>query len=171
VASVDYIVKGMASLTDTDRLLREISAGMLALVKERIHREGQRITGTSIGTYSDAYLRVREKSGKGTDTKMIFALTGSMENNFKIIAISDTEYGLGFDNPTEIIKVTALIKGQSAHTVKAHTRKGKEGKVIEVKSYQNKGSKGFGDDIYALSESELEEINTIVQGYTNEAFK
>ncbi len=45
MASVDYIVKGMASLTDTDKLLRTISEAMYGETKFRIHNEGQRATG------------------------------------------------------------------------------------------------------------------------------
>jgi hypothetical protein len=141
VASVDYVVKGLASLTDTDSLLRTISEAMLGETKFRIHNEGQRSTGSPIGKYNDKYLQVRiGKYNRTSDTDVIFSLTGQMENNYKVIAISDTEYGLGFDNATDGQKSVWLAER-------------------------------FGNDIWALSESELKQVDAIVQEFVNNAFK
>jgi hypothetical protein len=141
VASVDYLVKGLASLTDTDSLLRTISEAMLGETKFRIHNEGQRSTGSPIGQYNDKYLQVRiGKYNRTSDTDVIFSLTGQMENNYKVIAISDTEYGLGFDNATDGQKSVWLAER-------------------------------FGNDIWALSESELKQVDAIVQEFVNNAFK
>jgi hypothetical protein len=149
----------MASLTDTDKLLRTISEAMYGETKFRIHNEGQRATGAPIGQYSPEYMKLRTNTyasntitrGKNigqtrpaynrtSDTKIIFSLTTDMENNYKVIAISDTEYGLGFDNPTDAQKSVWLAER-------------------------------FGNDIWALSESELEQVNAIVQEFVNNAFK
>jgi len=141
VASVDYIVKGMATLKDTDSLLREISFGMLAVTKNRIHNEGLRADGTAIGQYNDKYLKVREgKFNRTADRQMIFSLTGAMENDYKVIAISDTEYGLGFDNQTDADKSRYLAER-------------------------------FGTNIWALSEEELKQVDSIIQQFVNNAFK
>ncbi len=140
MASVDYLVKGLASLTDTGKLLREISSGMLAETRTRIHNYGERATGAPIGQYSDNYLKLRIDSGKGSDRSVIFSLTGQMENNYKVIAISDTEYGLGFDNATDGQKSVWLAER-------------------------------FGNDIWALSESELEQVDATIQEFVNNAFK
>lgn len=78
---------------------------MLPLTKKRIHEEGQRSSGSPIGQYDDKYLMLRvTKYNRDTDKTIIFSLTGQMENNYKVIAISDNEYGLGFDNPSDASK-------------------------------------------------------------------
>lgn len=116
MANVDYIIEGLQSLTDTDSLLRSVAFRMLADTRDRIHNEGLRATGSPIGTYSPEYMKLRTDSYKSKvytrgekkglkrpqykllpDTNIIFFLTGAMQNNYKVIAISDTEYGLGFD--------------------------------------------------------------------------
>jgi len=141
VASVDYVIKGMASLTDTDSLLRTISEAMLGETKFRIHNEGLRATGNGIGQYNDRYLKLRvNKYNRTSDRDIVFSLTGTMENNYKVIEISDTEYGLGFDNPDDADKSVWLAER-------------------------------FGNDIWALSEKELNDVNTIVQEFVNNAFK
>ena len=141
MASVDYVIKGMASLTDTDSLLRTISEAMLGETKFRIHNEGLRATGNGIGQYNDRYLKLRvNKYNRTSDRDIVFSLTGAMENNYKVIAISDTEYGLGFDNPDDADKSVWLAER-------------------------------FGNDIWALSEKELNDVNTIVQEFVNNAFK
>lgn len=146
-------------MTDTDSLLRTISEAMLGETKFRIHNEGQRSTGAGIGQYSAAYMKLRTNSystnvftkgkNKGqvrpnynrtSDTDVIFSLTGTMENNYKVIAISDTEYGLGFDNSVDANKSVWLAER-------------------------------FGNDIWALSESELQGVDAIVQEFVNNAFK
>lgn len=105
MANVDYIIEGLQSLTDTDSLLRSVAFGMLPLTKNRIHVEGQRATGSPIGDYNAKYLKLRVmKYNRTADRDIIFSLTGAMENNYKVIAISDTEYGLGFDNPFDADK-------------------------------------------------------------------
>ena len=105
MASVDYIIEGVQSLQDTDTLLREVAFAMLPLTKNRIHVEGQRATGAPIGDYNTKYLKLRVmKYNRNADRDIIFSLTGAMENNYKVIAISDTEYGLGFDNPLDADK-------------------------------------------------------------------
>jgi len=131
----------MASLTDTDSLLRTISEAMLGETKFRIHNEGLRATGNGIGQYNDRYLKLRvNKYNRTADRDIVFSLTGAMENNYKVIAISDTEYGLGFDNPDDAYKSVWLAER-------------------------------FGNDIWALSESELDQVNIIIQDFVNNAFK
>ncbi len=159
MASVDYVVKGLASLTDTDSLLRTISEAMLGETRQRIHNFGERADGSPIGTYSPEYMKLRTGSystnkytkgkNKGqtrpkynatSDTKVIFSLTGQMQNDYQIIAISDTEYGLGFTNSVDANKSVWLAER-------------------------------FGNDIWALSESELKQVDAIVQEFVNNAFK
>lgn len=141
MANVDYLVEGIQSLTDTDSLLRSICFAVYPLTRNRIHVDGLRATGAPIGQYNDSYLKIR--TGKTynllSDPSIIFVLTGDMERNYKIIAISDTEYGLGFDIDTEAKKANWLADR-------------------------------FGNDIWQLSDSELDAMESIIQQYINDAF-
>jgi len=84
--------------------------------------------------------QVRPQYNRTNDTKVVFSLTGQMENDYKVIAISNTEYGLGFDNPDDADKSVWLAER-------------------------------FGNDIWALSESELVQVDAIIQDFVNNAFK
>jgi len=97
-SAITKITVKLKGLENPDALLREIATSMLAIVKERIHEKGLNSAGTQIGTYSDSYLAYRSKVGKNTGSNVILALTGQMENDFKIVAQSNTRYALGFSN-------------------------------------------------------------------------
>ncbi len=169
-ASVDYIVQPLKDLQLSDTLLRNVASAMLAETKFRIHNTGTRADGSPIGSYSDSYIKVRMKQGRGSNRKVIFSLTGDLENNYKILAISDREYGLGFDFPQDVMKSQVLQDGQSPYTVPSHTRN-VNGKTVNVKSYTHPGSSGFGDNIWALSESELEAFDAIVDQFITDAIR
>lgn len=140
MANVDYLVEGIQSLTDTDTLLRSIAFGMLPLTKKRIHEQGQRATGSPIGEYDNRYLQLRvNKYNRDSDRTIIFSLTGQMENNYKVVAISDKEYGLGFDNSLDANKSVWLADR-------------------------------FGNDIWQLSNSELDAMESIIQQFINDSF-
>lgn len=98
-------VKGLKDITDalltieqTDSLLREISTTLLAEMRERIHEKGIKSDGTQIGTYSSDYLAFRIEQGKGSASNVTLFFTGQMQNDWKIVAQSETAYGLGYSN-------------------------------------------------------------------------
>jgi len=97
-SALTRITVKLKGLENPDPLLREIATSMLAIVKERIHEKGLNSAGGQIGTYSNSYLEYRAKVGKNTGRNVILALTGQMENDFKIVAQSNTRYALGFSN-------------------------------------------------------------------------
>lgn len=89
----------MLSLQQADKLLRLIADRTKNSMKDRIHTNGQKADGSAIGTYSDNYLKFRQREGFATTgSDIVLRLTGQMENDWKVIAISDTEYGIGYDN-------------------------------------------------------------------------
>lgn len=99
VSALVDLSKVMLSLEQSDTLLREIASGMLPTTRERIHERGQKADGSQIGEYGDKYLKLRQsKYNRTADRKVILSLTGQMENDYKVIPLSDTEYALGFDN-------------------------------------------------------------------------
>jgi hypothetical protein len=162
-SALTRITVKLKGLEDPDPLLREIATSMLAIVKERIHEKGLNSAGGQIGTYSDSYLEYRAKVGKSTGSNVILALTGQMENDFKIVAQSKTRYALGFSNKFNAEKADWLENGRKAGTVKEHTRN-VNGKTVKVSSHQRAGTEGYGD-IYKLTTEEKELVQDIIDEY------
>jgi hypothetical protein len=106
----------LSALADKDKLLRGLAAGILPVVKTRVHEQGLDATESPIGTYSPGYMKVRtgdfnspvitrgKKKGevrpnynRSRDTKVIGSLTRQMENDLSVIETPDG-YGLGYKN-------------------------------------------------------------------------
>lgn len=83
---------------DPNYLLRPVAIEVLPMMTERIHRKGQASDGSQIGTYSNSYLKQREKNNRGKDTKVIVSLTRQLENNWSVLETTNG-YGIGFTNP------------------------------------------------------------------------
>lgn len=97
ISAFDEIRNRVLKLEEVDSLLREISTSMLSVTKKRIHEDGLNANGSQIGTYTSSYLAVRRKNNlSNTNVNLFF--TGDMQNDYKVIPISETEYGLGYDN-------------------------------------------------------------------------
>lgn len=80
-------------------LLRIVAFDLVAMMTDRIHNQGLDSSGSRIGTYGRAYLKVRMSKYKRTgDTKIIMSLTRQLENDW---AVGETEkgWGIGFNNP------------------------------------------------------------------------
>lgn len=90
----------MASPQAVDTLMRTVAVGMLGATKDRIHEEGQKANGSQIGSYTLDYLKKRVKApyNRTNSRKIILSLTGQMENDYKVIAMGNLSYGLGFSN-------------------------------------------------------------------------
>lgn len=91
------------TLQQADSLLRMIAEGMLGATRERIHEEGKKADGTKMGTYSTKYLELRklppaQGGTNDSDPNIRLFFTGQMQNDYKIVPLSDTEYALGFSN-------------------------------------------------------------------------
>jgi hypothetical protein len=157
-------------IAEADTLLRTVSFGVFALMKRRIHTQGKKSDGNSIGTYSSGYLEWRLKNNyaaQGSTVKLF--LTGQMQNDFSVGKLNDNNYGIGFQNKFNYDKSVNAEDGQEPHTVKPHTRKikkpTKDGKsVVDVKSYINKGWEGYGR-IYDLTNEEKEAVSNIVKDF------
>jgi len=84
------------SLAKELRSLRRILGGNIerraiekthALVKRRVFVDGLDSSNRQIGTYSDAYTKVRQKAGL-SGGRVILTFTGQMRNSFKLKKIS-----------------------------------------------------------------------------------
>ena len=98
VSALKELQGRVLSAAQADSLLREIATSMLGVTQKRIHEQGRKADGSQIGSYSDNYLKLRERNNLGTDRTVILFFTGQMQNDYKVVPLSDTEYGLGYDN-------------------------------------------------------------------------
>jgi len=169
VSALKELQGRVLSAVQADSLLREISVSMLGVIQKRIHTDGKKADGSNIGTYSDGYLKQRIKNKNLSDPKVVLFYTGQMQNDWKVVPLSDTEYGLGYDNPINVAKADAAENGTESASVKAHSRKLKSGKTVDVKSYTRSGREGYGT-IFALTDQELGQVQDIVQEYLDKVF-
>ena len=103
VSALVDLKKRVLTLAQTDSLLREIATSMLSVTRTRIHEQGINSAGSQIGTYSSSYLELRRENGlSNTNVNLFF--TGQMQNDYKVIEISKTEYGLGYSNKLDADK-------------------------------------------------------------------
>lgn len=89
---------------NNDPILIAGASAVLSLMADRIHAKGLRGDGSRIGTYNNAYLRVRQsKYNRTADAAIILSLTGQMERDFTVIA-EGGGVGIGFLNPFNLQK-------------------------------------------------------------------
>lgn len=138
VSAFEELRGKLLNAAQTDALLREIATGMLSVTRTRIHEDGKRADGSSMGNYSPSYLELRKKKGDSNSKVRLF-FTGQMQNDYKIVPLSATEYGLGFSNTT--------------NSDKANWSEDRFGKV------------------WALTDSELDQVRDIISEFIQKAFK
>lgn len=158
------------TLEQKDTVLRTVSTAIFAVMKRRIHNDGIKSDGSAIGTYSTDYLNWRLKNGYKTQGNQVnLFLTGQMQNDFSVGKLDENSWAIGFQNKFNYDKSVNAEDGRAPKQIKAHTRNVK-GKVVEVKSYMNKGWKGYGK-IYDLTENENEDVKKILQDFVSKIFK
>lgn len=167
VSAIADLGKRFVTLAQSSQLLKEVAENVRTLQRVRIHEDGLKADGSLIGQYSKGYLKLRLEKGKPSDRVILF-WEGDLANQYQVVPLSDTEYGLGWYNPTFGIIAETMEEGGKPTTVKAHTRT-VNGKSIQVGSYSRKGWDGFGK-IYDLTDTELEEVRLTVQDFINRTF-
>lgn len=96
---ISSLKQKIAELSNPDYLFRQVVFDLIVLMKRRIHEDGTASDGSQIGTYSSAYLKLREdKYNRTSDTTIIVSLTRQLENDWSLISDNDN-YGIGFNNP------------------------------------------------------------------------
>ena len=99
--NIDAIINNLeAKLNDATKqfVMLEVATALLAPVKSRIHNDGVASDGSEIGTYTNAYLKERQKYNRTGDRKVVLSLTRQMENDFSVQAVGNNSYGLGYNN-------------------------------------------------------------------------
>lgn len=91
-------------LDNPETVSRAAALAVLPELHERIHVRGENSKGSKIGTYSNSYMKVRERFNRTADKDVIASLTRQLENNYTLKA---TEKGYTIDN------LGAKIEGDS----------------------------------------------------------
>jgi len=64
---------------------RAVATALMPQIRERIHERGENSKGQQIGTYSNSYLRLRQrKYNRTADTDVIASLTRILENGYVV---------------------------------------------------------------------------------------
>jgi hypothetical protein len=107
------IAEKLKTLRDPEYLLRPVAFGLIDKMTQRIHNEGRGSDGAAIGTYSNSYLKQRQRPplNRTGDTKIIVSATRELENDWSVIA-TQKGYGIGFKNPFNLQKLRWVEQGQ-----------------------------------------------------------
>lgn len=104
------IKQQLEQLKNKEYLLRPVAIEVIPMMTERIHEKGIASDGGQIGTYSNGYLKLRERGNKkqqipvrGSDIKVIASLTRKLEQDWAVISTTNG-YGIGFLNPLSLQK-------------------------------------------------------------------
>jgi hypothetical protein len=123
--NIDALINNLeAKLNDATKqfIALEVASALLGPVKARIHNDGLAGDGSEIGTYSNAYLKERQrKYNRTADSKVVLSLTRQMENDFTVQAVGNNSYGLGYNN-AENYKKAVWNDNRFGHTVYALTK-------------------------------------------------
>jgi hypothetical protein len=99
------IKQQLEQLKNKEYLLRPVAIEVIPMMTERIHQKGQASDGGQIGTYNNAYLRLRQsKYKRDASNKVIVSLTRKLEQDWAVIATTNG-YGIGFLNPFSLQKL------------------------------------------------------------------
>lgn len=102
VSVTESLKKRMLSLQDKNTVVRTVATTMAAEVRDRIHEKGLNSDGQPIGTYSDEYMKVRKKKGKGSSTRVVISFDRALQNDFSLTIKDPIKtplgWGLGFRN-------------------------------------------------------------------------
>ena len=87
-----------------------------------MHDQGRAANNSRIGSYSDGYLKQRQKKGLGSNKKVILEFTGQMRRDFVPIKQGQYIVGSGFNNP-ENVKKAGWVEATYRKVIYALTKK------------------------------------------------
>lgn len=106
---VSGLIANIKQLDNPETVSRAAAAAVLPELRERIHERGEKPDGSQIGTYSNSYLRLREREGKGTDASVIISFTRALQNGYTLAA-TDDGYTIANISPDGDMKVGYMIE-------------------------------------------------------------
>jgi hypothetical protein len=92
---IGTILSKFRELDNPETISRAAALAVLPELSNRIHVEGLDSKGAKIGTYSNSYMKVRERYNRTADKNVVASLTRELENGYTLKA---TENGYTIDN-------------------------------------------------------------------------
>lgn len=137
-------VKRIGGLLDVNKFIKTGAFDALSQMTERIHEKGEAADGSGIGTYTNNYLKLRQKKpyNRTEDSKIIVSLTRRLENDWGVIETDKGNWAIAFLNRQKGTK-TDITSGEKMQYVEESS----------------------GKTIAALSKAETEQlVKTILKG-------
>lgn len=99
VSNIPFVIGDLLSkfreIDNPETVSRAAALAILPEMRDRIHERGLNSAGTKIGTYSNSYLKVRERYNRGDSRDVILSLTRALENGY---TLKPTENGYTIGN-------------------------------------------------------------------------
>lgn len=90
-------IKRIPLETMQNDILRKVGANIIRDMTVRIHENGLKANGSSIGPYSKKYMKVRARNNRD-EKNIIFSLTRKLEGDWTLVA-TERGMGVGFKTP------------------------------------------------------------------------
>jgi hypothetical protein len=86
-SNISFVIGSMlskfADIENPEYVSRAVATALMPEIRERIHERGENSNGQQIGTYSNSYLRLRErKYNRTSDRDVVASLTRQLENSY-----------------------------------------------------------------------------------------
>jgi hypothetical protein len=106
---IGTILAKFRELENPETVSRAAALAVLPELRERIHVRGENSKGSKIGTYSNSYMKVRERYNRTSDKDVVASLTRELENGYTLKA-TDKGYTIGNQSPNNDEKIGHLTE-------------------------------------------------------------
>ena len=108
---VGNILAKFSELGNPETISRAAAVAVLPEFRNRIHVEGKKTDGSAIGTYSNSYLKLRQKPpyNRTSDPDVIASLTRQLENGY-VLKATENAYTIGNASPYNDEKIKHLTE-------------------------------------------------------------
>ena len=108
---VGNILAKFRELDNPETVSRAAAVAVLPEFRNRIHVEGKKSDGSAIGTYSNSYLKLRQRPpyNRTSDPDVIASLTRQLENGY-VLKATENGYTIGNASPYNDEKVKHLTE-------------------------------------------------------------
>jgi len=100
---IDKIKKEWLTKDAQIEVNEDIANTLRNAISTRIHSRGEASDGSSIGTYSESYARMRDRMGLQT-SYVDLKVYGELQSSFVVERSGNTSYSIGFDNSEDADK-------------------------------------------------------------------
>lgn len=108
---IGSILAKFRALESPETVSRAAAVAVLPEFRNRIHVEGKKTDGSAIGTYSNSYLKLRQKPpyNRTSDPDVIASLTRQLENGY-VLKATEKGYTIGNASPYNDEKIKHLTE-------------------------------------------------------------